>query len=82
MGTVWGLHFRLLFFHNSLKYLDINWWRRRESNLRPKNNFPYIFKLLAEIIFSPGTAWGLTCHKKNYFGANGKLICVLDILTV
>jgi hypothetical protein len=29
-----------------------------------------------------GAARGLTCHKINYSGANGKLICVLDILTV
>jgi hypothetical protein len=36
MGTVRGLHFRLLFFYNSLKYLDKKWWRRRESNPRPK----------------------------------------------
>ena len=39
---------------NLLKYLKNKWWGRRESDLRPKNIYFNIFKLLAHVVFFQG----------------------------
>ena len=53
LGTVWGLHFRLLFFYNSLKCLDIKWWRRRESNPRPEILPSSFYMLSSSLSYRP-----------------------------
>jgi hypothetical protein len=32
--------------------------------------------------YEVGAGVQMSCHNRNYFGANGKLICVLAILTI